>query len=106
MGAWGEGPRETDTALDHELHVFGCQGRDDLGPQEPDEQRYIAWLVTQLKPGFLSLKEVVSHSLIRMRALLANDEWIGNWKNPAAVIKSIEAQIVELEKLLKLLSTQ
>lgn len=22
MGAWGEGPRETDTALDHELHVF------------------------------------------------------------------------------------
>lgn len=99
MGAWGEGPRETDTALDHELHIFGCQGRDDLGPQDPEEQRYVAWLVTQLKPDFPSLKEVAARSLIRMKALLSNTVWLGQWYNPAAIRTAIEAQIVELEKL-------
>lgn len=99
MGAWGEGPRETDTALDYELHVFGCQGRDDLGPQDPDEQRYVAWLVTQFKPDFPSLKEVAARSLIRMKALLTNDEWIDRWDKTAAIRAAIEAQIVELEKL-------
>jgi len=99
MGAWDEGPRENDTALDHELHIFGCPGREDLGPQDPEEQRYVAWLVTQLKPDFPGLRGIVKLSLNRMKALLCDTDWVENWKRPSEVIASIKEQIVELEKI-------
>lgn len=99
MGAWDAGPRKNDTALDHELHIFGCDGRDDIGPQNPDELRYVAWMVTQLKPDFPDLKDQASRSLVRMKELLCDTDWLAQWKKPNEVIDSITEQIAELEKL-------
>lgn len=98
MSAWGVEPRDSDTALNHELHIFGCEDRDDLGPQNPDEQRYIAWLVTQLKPDFPDLKGLAALSLTRMRALLDNEAWLEEWGDEA-IVTAIEEQIVKLNQV-------
>lgn len=100
MGAWDTGPRENDTALDHELHIFGCDGRDDIGPQEPDEWRYVAWLLTQLDPNFPRLKDRVDQSLKRLNQLLDDHEWLDRWNDPEAIEASIRGQIEELEKIM------
>lgn len=99
MGAWNAGPRDNDTALDHELHIFGCEGRDDIGSQEPDEWRYVAWLVTQLRPDFPHLQEHVEQSLRRLDHLLKNDEYLDRWKNREAIEASIGVQVAELQTL-------
>jgi hypothetical protein len=99
MGSWDTGPRDNDTALDHEYHIFGCEGRDDLGPQEPDEWRYVAWLLTQLKAGFPNMKRHVDQSLKRLNQLLDNQEWLDTWRDREAIEASIRAQIIELKGL-------
>ena len=95
MGAWDTGPLDNDTALDYELGIFE--------PKDPDEQRYVAWLVTQLKPDFRNLQEHVALSLKRMKALLENDEWLENWKNPEKAKKSVQKQIEALEATISLI---
>ncbi len=96
MGSWNVGPRDNDIALDYELEIFGC-----MGPQEPEEQMYTAWLVTQLNSDFPRLKDHAKRSLARMRALLDDNGWIDTWKNKGKLITSIHNQIKDLEQLLR-----
>jgi len=100
MGAWDVEPRENDTALDYENGIFGTEGCDSYGPQDPNEQRYVAWLVTQLKSDFPNLQEYVAQSLKQMEALLDNSEWLETWRNPQSITASIREQIVDLREML------
>jgi len=100
MGAWGYEPRKNDTALDYEIHVFGDEGRPDLGPQDPDEQRYVAWLLTKLHHLFPGLKDLARVSLARLTALLENEEWIAIWENREAIEASLKQQITDLQRII------
>lgn len=108
MGAWGEGPLDSDQALDwmwrpadmcadeiRKLCMMAKGQEDRYG----HELRAAAWLFSQLSFHMGRSTDELGPILIeRLRALLDGDHgWVDDWREPDVVRHNIEAEIAKIK---------
>lgn len=110
MGAWGYGPYDNDTAADWffgltdtKLYDFIDKG---LSSKSCDEQRAAAWLVQRLAVSAFvyDVNLIDSHvkcAIDKLEIMLADNDWLDQWRDRAQIINEIKAQRDELKKLRK-----
>ncbi len=110
MGAWGEGPLDNDTALDwiSDLKARKALIGDitkGLNKRDPDKNRAAAELIVLgYKAKILDNEDAASlipRAIKQLNRILMDKVWVGVWKSPTKIKRSLQRQIRRLERLAK-----
>ena len=106
MGHWGSDADANDTALDFAFQLNKLPidewVQKGLASTEYDEQRIAAEMLVRVGNLYdINVRdERVRVALEKLRAMLADEEWIGQWSKRKEIVDSLNQQIGDLEGLL------
>ena len=106
MGAWGTGPYDNDTAADWFFRMTKMSAPDlienGLQSENHYEARAAAWLLQQVGYNYVypirMLDDHRQKAIVRLGAILNDEEWMSKWVEPEVTRASIMAQIYDLGK--------